>query len=533
MRRASLLGLLLALACAAWPAGAGAAMSQESTFQDDNMLLYSEPADVARTLDTLAGIGVDRIRATVLWKVVAPLPEQDERPEFDAADPAAYPPGTWQRYDTLLALALERGMRVNFNVSAPAPDWATGTPERGDIDETYEPNAHEFDLFVRAVGTRYSGTYTPSADAPALPRVDYWSIYNEPNHPGWLTPQWQADPRRPRDFVETSPRIYRDLVDAAYDALVATGHERDTILVGETAPKGLNKLGITRGIKPGRFIKQLYCLDDNLQFLAGQAAQDRGCPTGDQARRFVEQHPGLFRFTGWAHHPYELTFAPSRRPVDRDFFTIANLDDLSGLLRRILDRYGQPRRPGGVPLFLTEFGYQTNPPDPLGVSPAKQASYLNQSEFIAWRNPRVKTLAQFLLVDDQPLPGYSHQNPNAWGATFQSGLVTIDNKHKPAYSTYQLPIHLPRSSVRRGSRLRVWGFARAAPNGAGPRVDVLLRYRRSKRPFRKIRTVTGAPMGYVSTRIRVRRSGYVKLQWTGPDGRVVISRAAAFRIRRR
>ena len=88
-----------------------------------------------------------------------------------------------------------------------------------------------------------------------------------------------------------------------------------------------------------------------------------------------------------------------------EFFTIANLDDLSGLLRRVYDRYGRPR-PGGGALYLTEFGYQTNPPDPIAVTPKQQSVYLNHSEFIAWRNPRVRTLAQFLLVDDKPLPGY-------------------------------------------------------------------------------------------------------------------------------
>lgn len=525
MRRpAALLITFFALA-----APAQAARTQESTFQDDNALVYAEPADVASTLDTLHALGVDRVRASVFWKVVAPSPGEDQRPEFDAADPAAYGPDAWRRYDTLLLLARQRGIKVNWNVTGPAPDWATGTPERADIDETFDPSPREFDLFVRALGIRYSGSYVPAEGQPALPRVDYWSIWNEPNQGGWLTPQWADDPRGGNQ-VEASPRIYRSLVDAMYDGLAATGHEKDTILLGETAPKGVNRQGVTRAMKPGRFIRQLFCLDDNLQFLQGTSAELRGCPVNDAAVNFPKQHPGLFEATGWSHHPYELTFAPTKRPEDPEFFTIANLDDLSGLLRRVYDRYGRPR-PGGGALYLTEFGYQTNPPDPIAVSLKQQSVYLNQSEFIAWRNPRVRTLAQFLLTDDKPLPGYPRTSVAAWGGTFQSGLMTLEGNRKPAFESYQLPIHLPTPTLRkRGSRLRIWGLARAASGAV--KVDVLFKRAGSKRAFRRVASVQSTPAGYVDTRVRMTRPGFVRLQWTTSGGRAVTSRSARFNIRK-
>ena len=61
--------------------------------------------------------------------------------------------------------------------------------------------------------------------------------------------------------------------------------------------------------------------------------------------------------------------------------TIANLGELSRAAARA--PRALPARTGGLPLYLTEFGYQTNPPDPLGVSSAHQAAYLNESEYIA------------------------------------------------------------------------------------------------------------------------------------------------------
>jgi hypothetical protein len=138
--------LLALLACAST---AHAAPTQEATFQDDDLLVYGTPEKVAATLDELKRLGVDRVRISVFWAVVA----REARPA-DPADHEQYPPGAWDRYDTVLRLAHERGIGVNFNVTMPAPPWATGNPERADLKDTHEPNPAELGLFVRALGTR-------------------------------------------------------------------------------------------------------------------------------------------------------------------------------------------------------------------------------------------------------------------------------------------------------------------------------------------------------------------------------------------
>ena len=510
MRRllsAALAALLVGLAAAPAHAGPG----QEATFQDDNLLVYSDPTAVAQTLDELRSLGVDRLRVTMVWRSIAPDNEKDAKPTgFDAADPDSYPKGAWDRWETVTRLARERGMDVNFNVSVPAPDWATPTPAREDIDATYEPNAAEFGAFVKAAAIKFDGNHGP-------PRVDYWSIQNEPNQAGWLTPQWTQRPNG--EWVEAAPRIYRALADAAWTALQETGHGSGTILVGETAPKGLRtNRGETRSIDALRFIRRLYCLDDNLQALQGEAAEAQGCPTADQIAAFPAQHPALFRATGWAHHPYELLFAPNRRPAWRDWATMANLGDLQGLLRRIYARYAQPLD-GDVPLYLTEFGYQTNPPDKRGVTRARQADYLNQAEYIAWRNGDVRTLGQFLLRDDgDPVD-----------VTFQSGLRTNDGQVKPALRAYRFPIHVPRRSLERGQRLRVWGVPRAAPDGAPARVEVQFK-RRGSRRWRRL-AVRSAD-GYVNVSLRAPGTGAVRLAWNGETSRSVQIRTARRRAAR-
>ncbi|MCW2958326.1 MAG: hypothetical protein JWP18_1129, partial [Solirubrobacterales bacterium] len=366
----------------------------------------------------------------------------------------------------------------------------------------------------------------PGAGEP-LPRVAYYSIWNEPNHPGWLTPQWVKAPGG--GFVEAAPRLYRTLVDAAFSGLQASGHGGDTILIGETAPKGLNQRGTTRAIKALRFIRQVYCVDDRLRPLLGTSAELRGCPVQGGATAFPQAHPGLFSATGYAHHPYELTFAPDVRPKDRDYVTIANLPALSSTLRKIFLRYGK-RTAAGPPVYLTEFGYNTNPPNRAGVTLREQAAHLNQAEFIARGTARVRTLTQFLLLDDAQRPG--KDGTTGTSATFQTGLKFIDGRKKPSFSAYALPVWLPKTTARRGGTLRVWGLVRPARllGGKVQSVAVTLTSGGKRRTLRTARTRRGS--GVLDLRVKVPRSGTLRLTWRDSrSGRTVASRAVTVTAR--
>ena len=490
---------LLVLGALALPGAAAASSTQDSTFQDD-ALLVSDAATQARTLDTLKALGADRVRVTLVWRAVAPAGGEATKPAgFDATNPAAYPAGAWDPYDRVVRLARERGLRVGLAVGAPAPNWATGTPPtQPEIDSTFDPSAAEFGAFVRAAGQRFAG-------------VRYWSIWNEPNQATSLTPQWLRDPRDPQRWVPTAPQVYRRLLDAGWSALRDSGHARDTILIGETAPKGLlDARDVTRSTDPQRFVRELYCLDDNLQLYQGTSAQVRNCPTSDQAATFVREHPALFAATGWAHHPYELSLAPDRAPHHSDaWVTMGNVRDLARLLRRIRARYGQPAE-APQRLYLTQYGYQTKPPDPEGVTPAQQAEYLNQAEYVAWRNRSVYTLGQFLLKDAGP----------PVNTTYQSGLRTAAGVRKPAYDAYALPVWLPSPRVRTGGVLKVWGLVRSAPNGGRVQVSIQVRRRGADAWVRVARRATSGTHGYLNTTVPVRSSGDLRLVWKGHRSRV-------------
>src|SRR5205823_3431021 len=97
--------------------------------------------------------------------------------------------------------------------------------------------------------------------------------------------------------------------------------------------------------------------------------------------------------------------------------TLANISSLLSTLSRL---YG-PKH-----LWITEYGYQTNPPDKqFGVSWAKQASYLTQAFAIARANPRIDMMLWFMLQDEPVLSGW------------QSGLMTTDHTHKPAFGAFE------------------------------------------------------------------------------------------------
>jgi hypothetical protein len=344
-----------------------------------------------------------------------------------------------------------------------------------------------------------------------LPRVSSWSAWNEPNQAGWLRPQW--GPKR----LPVSPRLYRGLQDAAYTALGRSGHGSDTYLLGETAPRGGGRATRVTPMRPLIFIRDLYCVDRRLRRYSGRRAAARGCPTDRAGRaRFVSDHPGLFQATGWAHHPYALEVPPQVRDRARDQVTLSTLGRLSRTLDGIFRRYGRRER---LPFWLTEYGYQTNPPDNvIGVSWKRQADYLGRAENISQRNRRVRALTQFLLIDDAPKTEFPRSSPKFWGSTFQSGLVTREGRRKDAFTSYQRSFDITPRLSRRGGRLRVFGQLRPAANGTALTATVEFR-RRGSRSFKAVRTVTTrSPRNYLVAHVRARGSGFWRLAWRDPAG---------------
>jgi hypothetical protein len=496
---------------------------QESIFQDDDHLLYSPTATVERTLRTLARLGVNRVRVTIKWSVLAPGAQSPVKPAFDATNPADYPPAAWAPYDRVVRLARATGIGVDFNVTAPGPLWAMGTPPAARVADHYTPSIAEFGNFVAALGRRYSGRYVTPGGRTPLPRVNYWSIWNEPNQAAWLAPQWRIVAGR---AIPESPWLYRALVGEAAIALAATGHtfSTDTILIGELAPIGTHVPSWHSPMTPLEFLKRLYCVDDSYVALQGRLAAAVGCPMSGDPAEFVRENPALFRATGFAHHPYDLYHPPGYLPSDPDEVTMSSLPRLTGALDAIFASYGVHRQ---MPIYLTEYGYETDPPNPNQVvSPAQQAAYIDEADYLAWRNPRVRSIAQFLLFDSRPDPRYPPGSHKHWD-TFQSGLLYADGTPKPAYRAYALPIWLPAPQARGGASVPVWGQLRVA---AGATARVLVQWR-SHRAYRTIATaIVRTPEGYFQTSVHPPGSGHMRLAWRSPSGHMHMSISVAVRV---
>src|SRR3954469_10198367 len=191
MRRTITLILLVVLALAAAPAHAS--QSQESLFEDEVSLLYSGADRRDQTLDELRDLGVDVIRANVIWNRYAPSPRSKRKPQFDATNPDAYALG---ELDALVAGAAARGMTVLLTPTGPGPAWASSCGGSATARRICNPKPAEYGNFVTALGKRY-------------PTVKRWSIWNEPNQGGWLTPQWKKSGRK---HIPAAPTIYRNLV---------------------------------------------------------------------------------------------------------------------------------------------------------------------------------------------------------------------------------------------------------------------------------------------------------------------------------
>ena len=500
-QNASLLaGALLALALAV-PAQVLAASNQQSILQDDVQLLYSSTQHQLQVLKQMKSLGVGVVKVSMIWSLVAPDPNATRKPSFDASNPSSYRPNAWRRYDTLVENAHVLGLRVYFQFVPRDPTWAAArnVPAGQSFQHAQAPNLQYFQEWVTAVGRRYSGS-SVGTQHELIPRVDEWGIWNEPNWEGSLNP-WHRTVKGRRELMQ--PSLYRGIANTAFKALSATGHGHDTILLGETADYG--------NIPPLTFLEDVYCVGQHYRPLSGSSAQAVGCPGSPNRSSFVSQNPGLFGATGWSHHPYGFNVPPNRPTNIRTAVAIYNVDELERAANGIFATYHRSRR-GGIAIYLTEWGYVTNPPNPAyHTTLSDQATWLNQGEYMTWRDPYVRALAQFELVD---FATPAHQTSRQWSRSFTSGLEFQNGAPKPALAAYRIPIWLP--SARHGSHVAVWGQLRPATHTAVQKGLIQFR-RRGSSGWRTLAPVsTTNSQGFINVHVAVGSAGAVRLSWTSP-----------------
>jgi hypothetical protein len=497
---------------------AHASNTQVSMFQDDPAL-ESNPQYVLGQVRLLGGT---MVKVWMNWSQIAPHRLARNAPRgFNASNPAAYPPGAWNVYDRIVRDAAAEGIGVNFDLGIQAPIWATGpgAPRDGQHHFNWEPSPSAFAAFVRAAGKRYSGTFTPRGQSTPLPRVNFWSIWNEPNLGFELAPQGVPH----HLSIENSGNLYRGLVDAGWSALHQTGHGRDTILIGDLGPRGGFPFGVFSSMNPLEFLRALYCVDSGYHQLRGYAAAIRGCPTtAAGSRRFRAQNPGLFAASGIADHMWSRWYPPtSEGPKSPDFFGLPDVGHAATVLDRLQRVYGSGKK---FSIYNTEYGYITDPPNPdQGYpthpfpSPATAAGWLNWAEYLEWKNPRMQSFSQYVLTDS---PSYEAGKYVGWS----SGLITYTGQHKPTYDAWRMPLYLPSTSTFGGGSLEVWGCLRPAAyaiRDTGQAQTAQIQFAPSgSSDFTTVATATISNRNscYFDRRIQFPGSGTVRLAWSYPPG---------------
>jgi Cellulase (glycosyl hydrolase family 5) len=433
---------------------AHAAAFEMSVMQDDNQLIYSSAANRTVALNRMKSMGVDAVRVSVLWDAVAPRKKLK-----NGANPKAYRAANWDKYDDLVRAAQAYGIQVYFDVTFPGPRWTQAKANDPANQKTWKPNVRQFGRFYKAVATRFTGSYRDENQGKGvLPRVSWWGIGNEPNQGGWLMPQSR---KIGGHLVPTSPGLYRDLLVAGADALIRTGHSADTINMGETAPLGVPPESERRPLRPALFIREMFCLNSRLRAYKGSAAKARGCSSVKKLA-ILKKLPKLV----YAHHPYTKKTSPLKKDKSKDAITIANL----GTLPRLLDRIAAKTKliPSGLGVVLTEFGWETKPPDTFnGISLEKQAEWNNLGDWEAYKDPRVFANTQFLLFDVPPRKEFP-KNSKAYWFTYQSGLFYANGQRKPSATAYMLPFVVTKS----GGSYAFWGQVRFTANGADQVIQI-------------------------------------------------------------
>lgn len=314
----------------------------------------------AENLRQATTAGASVIHTTASWANLAPTKPANAANGDDPAYKLA-------DLDELVFQSGLYGLRVMIDING-TPKWANG----GKAPNVMPTHLSDLTAFAKMLATRYNGRQGHGT-------VALWSVWNEPNLQLFLTPQFAGK-------TIVGPANYGKLFKAAYAGIKA-GNPASKVAIGETSARGRDKplAGVSASIAPGTFAK------------------------------YLAKVPGL-KFDAWAHHPYPTSpNLPPTQNVRYPNVALLTLPTFEANLKTYFHR--------SVPIWITEYGHQTKPPNPHGVSYATQAKYAVQALNIAKNDPNVQMFIWFVFHD-------SAGNP------WQSGLYGSHDDQKPAYDQF-------------------------------------------------------------------------------------------------
>jgi hypothetical protein len=394
--------------------------------------------------------GTTRTRLLLYWNRIA-----RGRPTnpADPNDPAYF----WNEFDPQVSNALSHGLKPFVTVLA-APSWAEcdnrgdvahACPERSGYNQgTYRPDPEQLALFMEAAARRY-------------PRVRAWGVWNEPNAVFFLSPAVNSA------GIHVSVTRYRDMVNRAATRLHALD-SRILVQAGGPSPFGRRGSQGETTIPPLTFMRELLSKP--------------------------------IKFDIWSNNPYTAG-GPTHSAYRANDVSIGDLPDARRVLRAAIagHRIASARR---VAFWVTEFSWDSKPPDPCGVPSALLARWVSEAPYRMWR-AGVSVLMWTQLKD---YPFVRGKIP------YQGGLYTFGgNGRVGAPKAAMRAFRFPFVALKRRGGAYVWG---RTPWGKAGRVRIQKKTSRGWATVKVVRTNrNGIFRGrfYFSTsstgRMRARRVG--------------------------
>lgn len=390
----------------------------------------------------------------------ASRPGTEEAP-FDSTDPAS-PYYRWNTYDNIVRMAAARNMEVAFSI-VNTPRWARigACPESGSCS----PKPAAYADFAKAAAARYSGSFDPGDGNGVLPRVRFWQAWVEPNFADFYQPMLRPN-GSPR-----APYLYRSLLNAFYDAVHSVDNS-NFVIAGGLAPNGKKN----RSIAPLDFTRRALCMTGNFK----NPRPQKGCNFKVKA-------------DAWAVHPY-TTGGPNHLPANGNNMSVAALPRMQKLLNRATNSKRLTANKGRTQLWVTEFSWDSRPPDPKGLPWNLQARWVAEAMHLMYK-ANVNTMLWFGLRD-QP------KGDGPWSWTFQSGLylrgATIaQDKPKKVLQVFRYPYYAQLAGKK---GFRFWG---RTPNSKRATIDIFGR-RKGGGGFNRVGTVKANVNGIFQGMIRKR-----------------------------
>ncbi|MFL5955201.1 MAG: hypothetical protein ACJ76I_13950 [Gaiellaceae bacterium] len=357
-----------------------------------------DPSDRPAAYRRIAQAGGTVVRIGLSWRATAShRPAKATNPDDPAYD--------WTAFDADLSAAVGAGLIPIVSIN-DTPSWARSAPS----GENFQPNVASFGSFASAAATRYDGRHR------GVPRIKDWQAWIEPNVNSFLAPQYDSQNK------PVSPEYYRLMVNA-FAASVHAARPDNLVVAGGLSPFTV-QVGDTRTVGPLRFMRMMLCLSS-------------GPHPKPTCHRPVH-------FDVWSHHPY-TTGNAQHHAVNPDDVSLGDLPKMKKLLDAA-QAAGDLVSSHPIRFWVTEFSWDTDPPDPHAVPVALQARWTAEALYTMWSAGI--DLVIWLQLRDEPYP----QSPNQGGLYFRGASFARD-RPKPTLTAFRFPFvaYLDKTGVR------LWG----------------------------------------------------------------------------